>query len=372
MADLDRRLRSLDGLPAPDLWSRVGKPSGRRQARPFPSPVRRVAIVAAALSLSVAAFAFASDGWLSDRVDHPQLSGERVSASGSVRHGTLVCTASAPAVVTPGLPLGLDFSIENVGDQAREFSASATSYLVTKDVGVVYDTTMEIPIIGRLFVPPVEIAPGETWKSDSDKRVVKWGGPLMITPTCFGAALPMLTIDVAVPGPTPTVAEAIERAADTNGALMGECSPAIDGSPTVGTIQPPTPTDVPDMSASCSAAVEQHDGFALVRMLIVTPPGEQGLEGMDDPYFRFSIPDDGRPIEVIVWDVVVTQDGATVAGGWVQARTASGAGMAPNWSWNGTGWDGPGASKCGGLTNASGPGFIEFISACPSADAPSN
>jgi hypothetical protein len=373
MTYLDRKLRSLDEIAAPDLWTRVGVPSGPRPTRSFPSPLRRAGIIAVALSLSVAAFAFAYFGLRTDRVDRPQPGDRMVSVAAPVRQGTLVCTVTAPGVVDPGRPLSIAFTVENISDQTREFSATgSTSYLVTNAEGVVYDTTNEIPIFGPM-VPPIEIAPGETWGSGSDVRVVEWGGPLMITPACLGATLPGLTIDVAVPGPTPTVAEAIGRAEGTNGALMGECRPAIDESPTVGTIQTPTPADVPDMSASCSATVTLHDGFALVRMLIVTPPGEHELEGIDDPYFRFSIPDDGRPIEVVVWDVVVTQDGANVAGGWVEARTASGAGMAPNWSWNGTGWDGPGASKCGALTNASGPGYIEFINACPSvAAAPSN
>jgi hypothetical protein len=81
MADLDRRLRSLDEIPAPDLWSRVGMPSGRRPTAPFPSPLRRVAIVAVALSLSVAAFTFAYYGLRNDRVDHLQPDDRTVSVA---------------------------------------------------------------------------------------------------------------------------------------------------------------------------------------------------------------------------------------------------------------------------------------------------
>lgn len=375
MADLDRRLRSLDAIPAPDLWSQVGTPSVRRPARPLPSPLRRVAIVAAALSLSVAAFTFAYVGLRNDRVDRPQPGDRTVSVSGSVRQGTLLCTATAPGVVDPGGSLGIAFTVTNVSDHTREIPGSGVaSYVVSDADGVVFDPARQIPHSSP-FIPPTEIAPGETWESGTDQSLVSWAGPLTITPTCLRTVLPALTLDVAVPGQTPAVTEAIRRGAETNGGLLGMCMPVDDGLPTLGTIRPPTPADVPDMSASCSATVTLRDGFAVVRMLIVTPPEYQGVVYVADrPYYYFiSIPDDGRAIEVIVWDVVVTADRASVVGGRTVARTEPGHGMSMDWIWTGTGWQGPdGGGSCGSQTSSGGPGFIQFISACPSDDAPSN
>jgi hypothetical protein len=372
MADLDRRLRSIDEIPAPDLWSRVGVSSERRPTRPFPSPLRRVAIIAMALCVSILAFTFAFFGLRDDHNDRHQPGGDTVSVSGALRQGTLLCTVTAPAVVDPGDPLGLEFAIENVTDRTREFSTQgAVSYVLTAADGAVYDSETARQALGIIgpIIPRTEIAPGATWRSVADPLIVRWGGPLTLTPTCLDTVFPALTIDIAVPGSTPTVAEAIERAADTNGALLGMCMPLESGQPTLGTIQPPTPFKVPDMSASCSARVILHDGFAVVRMTIVTPPREEGVAGVADPYYRISIPNDGRPIEVIVWDIVVTQDRATVAGGQVQSRTALGDGMAPDWSLNGSGWEEPEATNCGVETSAGGPGYIEFINACPSPAA---
>jgi hypothetical protein len=364
MADFDRSLRSLDEIPAPDLWSRVGVPSGRRPS-PFPSPIRRVAIIAAALSLSIAAFTFAYVGLRNDRIGQP---GDRTSSvAGPVRQGTLLCIVTASAVVDPGRPLGIAFTVENVSDRTSKISADgATSYVVTDAGGVVYDTTNEIHVLGP-YIPPAEIAPGESWSSGADTRLVRWAGPLSVTPTCLGTTLPALTLDVAVPGPTPIVAAAIEGAAETNGDLLDTCMPVDDGVPTLGTIRPPTPAEVPDMSASCSATVTLHDGFAVVRMLIVTPPEEQGVD-VANPYYLIALPDDGRSVEVIVWDVVVTRDRAVVVGGWVVARTAPGDGKALEWMLTGTRWEGPtDGGSCGSQTNSSGPGFIEFINVCPSS-----
>jgi hypothetical protein len=364
MADLDRKLRSLDEIPAPDLWARVGAPSGT-PARPFPSPLRRVAIIAVALSLSVAAFVFAYVGLRNDRIGQP---GNRtVSVASPVRHGELVCTATAPGVVHPGGPLGIAFTVENVGDRTNEISADgATSYVVTDPDGVVYDTTKRVYDFGPI-VPPTQIDPGETWASGADQLLVRWGGPLTVTPTCLGTPLPALTLDVAVPGPTPTVADAIEGAAATNGDLLGSCMPVDDGVPTLGTIRPPTPADVPNMAASCSATVTMQNGFAVVRMLIVTPPEEQGVD-VANPYYLIALPDDGRSIEVIVWDVVVTRDRATVVGGRAGARTEPSDGTSVSWVLTGTRWEGPTkAGSCGTQTTVSGPGFIEFINTCPSA-----
>ena len=140
MADLDRRLRSLDSIPAPDLWARVGTSSEERPVSPFPSRWRRAAIGTVALSLSVLAFVFAFDGWRNHR-GRFEPADQVVTAAGLVRQGTLLCTVTAPAGVDPGDPLGLVFAIENVGDEPREFPArEATSYVIVDGDGADYDS----------------------------------------------------------------------------------------------------------------------------------------------------------------------------------------------------------------------------------------
>jgi hypothetical protein len=74
--DLDRRLRRLDDMPAPDLWPRVGTEPGRPPVRV--SPVRRVAVAVTALALATAAFAFLATtfrGGQSDTASSPGPSG---------------------------------------------------------------------------------------------------------------------------------------------------------------------------------------------------------------------------------------------------------------------------------------------------------
>jgi hypothetical protein len=373
MADLDRRLRSLDSIPAPDIWSRVGTSSEERPVPPFPSRWRRVGIATVALSLSVLAFMFAFDGWRDHR-DRPQPAGQIVSVAGRVRQGKLLCTVTAPAVVDPGDPLGLVFTIENQGERSRSFSTrgtTATSYVVVDGDGAVYDSVaayMALGLYGPGFMPPTEVAPGETWTSPEDRTLVRWDGPLTITPTCLGTELPALAVDVGVSGPPPTVAEAISASAGATGELLEACTPIQQSEPTLGTIAPPTADDAPDMTAACSATVTPHDGFALVRMEVVTPSDAQGaVQVSHDPYHgleSFSLPDDARSIEVVIWDVVVTQDRAVVVGGRTVARTASADAMFPGWGWSGSGWEPGGMARCGGLFTGGGLN-IEFISVCP-------
>jgi hypothetical protein len=370
MADLDRRLRALDAIPAPDLWARVGTSSEERPVPPLPSQWRRVGIATVALSLSVLAFVFAFDGWRNHR-GRPQPAEQIVSVAGHVRQGKLLCTVTAPAVVDPGDPLGLVFTVENQGERPRQFSSrGATSYVVVGGDGVVYDSETAYAALGLFggYIPPTEVAPGATWTTDEDRKLVRWDGPLTITPTCLKTELPALTGDVDVPGPAPTVDEAISAGAGATGDLLEACTPIEQGVPTLGTIAPPTPDDAPDLAAACSATVTSHDGFAVVRMVIVTPPDARGaVHVTDDPYYGFdsvSLPDDDRSIEVVVWDVVVTQDRAVVVGGRTLARTASADAMFPGWGWTGTGWEAGGTVRCGGSFVGGGLN-IEFISVCP-------
>ncbi len=67
--DLDRRLRRLDDMPAPDLWSRVGV--GRERPPLRVSPARRAAVAVAALAIASAAFVFLATSFRPDALDEP-------------------------------------------------------------------------------------------------------------------------------------------------------------------------------------------------------------------------------------------------------------------------------------------------------------
>jgi hypothetical protein len=61
--------------------------------------------------------------------------------------------------------------------------------------------------------------------------------------------------------------------------------------------------------------------------------------------------------------VVVTRDGATTVDGAERDASRAAPRMAPEWTWNGSRWEGPGGSRCGGETFAGLD--LDFISVCP-------
>jgi hypothetical protein len=74
------------------------------------------------------------------------------------------------------------------------------------------------------------------------------------------------------------------------------------------------------------------------------------------------------PYEAIVWQFVVTKDGATsVAGATRDATKPGGSRMAPSWSLTGpSAWRGrPSTSRCG-YQGFYGLPSVDFISVCPS------
>jgi hypothetical protein len=205
--DLDRRLRRLDDMPAPDLWSRVGTEPGRPPVRV--SPVRRVAVAVTALALATATFAFLATTFGSGRntasspgpsgvvtkptarllVQEGGPSGDAALLSGAlaVRHGCvgvaegdsftyLIWPAGSSLVeVDAGLAVtdGLGAVVASIGDT------------ISMGGGVDFLPRAEEAVVGG--IPPACQEPGEHYWYVGVIDIQPTPGASVDTPPCAGA-----------------------------------------------------------------------------------------------------------------------------------------------------------------------------------------
>src|SRR5581483_872065 len=97
--------------------------------------------------------------------------------------------------------------------------------------------------------------------------LVRWRGPLRITPGCGGTALPAMQVGVTAPGPPPAEGKAVADVVAAAGHLLDHCRPARAGVPVQGRIEPPS-GDAPPMAATCSVTVRDEGSFLLAQALI--------------------------------------------------------------------------------------------------------
>jgi hypothetical protein len=128
------------------------------------------------------------------------------------------------------------------------------------------------------------------------------------------------------------------------------------------------------MAAQCSVFISNEGGFWVAQVVVVTPPGAQGLR-IWQPYETLwqpgvSPPTLSPPFEEIAWEFVVTRDGATPVAAATAYATGSFHQMAPLWYWSRGGWQYAGTGECGGSSfipsvdlGTTGP-ILKFIAAC--------
>lgn len=258
------------------------------------------------------------------------------------------------------------FSLRNVsGSTVRApLDEGSTGLFIRAGDGTRYDTAAALRAEGSFGGParmPIVIHRGETRTLGGAGVLVRWKGPLRITPACERKALPALHVKVTSPGPPADPPTAISDVVAATGGLLDHCRPEKPGVPVEGKIYPPSGSG-PAMNARCSVTLHSEGRFLVAQVLVLIPPKMRGVHVVQ-PYDTLTFRKHRRPYEDIAWQLVVTKDGAVTVAGFNHSATRAGKRMAPEWFWSGSGWGRPGGAKCGfeGIAGAS----LDLISVCP-------
>ena len=298
----------------------------------------------------------------------PALSGPTASSSHLILGGTVRCTATLTKTEQVGQELGISFSFHNVSTRTAkvDLAYGGMWVVVRSPDGTRYDTRIPLENERGPYIPPTPIAPGATVTRPLQYLRVRWEGPLQITPGCGLTALRTVRVAVTSPGPPASAAAAVNDIVAATGHLLDHCRPRTSGVSVVGRIEPPS-GNAPPLHARCSVSLRRERGFYVAQVLVVTPPDLQGVR-VQPPYEGLITPQvKNRNTEAIAWQFVVTREGAKSVYSAEADATMSADHMAPDWTWTGSEWQGPGGSRCGG----SGGGFggvngpdISFVSVC--------
>lgn len=293
------------------------------------------------------------------------VSADTVGSTGLILDGRVRCTAAVSRSVEAGSSLGLTFTVRNVSDRTVEVP-SEYWFVVRAADGTTYDT--RVPLRNEIgpAILPTPIPPGATKTVPAGRYLaVRWRGPLRITPGCVQTALPALRVGVESPGPPPDDATALADVVAAAGHLLDRCRPEEAGVAVQGQIYPPT-GDAPPMSATCSISLQPEGQFLVAQAVIVSPPDVRHVQ-ISQPYEELSV-NHPPTFEAVAWEFVVTREGATSVAAAEADATRAADHMAPDWSWTGSEWQGPGGSRCGGSGGSwggwGGP-TVEFVSVCP-------
>lgn len=272
----------------------------------------------------------------------------------------------APSVAA-GDAIHVSFSLHNVsGSAVRAPVENASPWLgVRAGDGTSYDTRAALVASGSFggpSRPPIVIRSGATRMMVSPRVLVRWKGPLQVTPGCEKKGLPALHVNVAAPGPPPSAGAAIAKVVAVTGGLLDHCRPAKPGVAVEGKIDAPTGGG-PSMAARCSLTLHSEGQFLVAQVLARIPPDLRGVHVVQ-PYETLSTLKHRRPYAAIAWELVVTKNGAVTVAGYTHDATRAGKAMAPEWFWSGTSWGQPGAAKCGGEGFSNWP-ELDLISVCP-------
>ena len=307
-----------------------------------------------------------------------QVSATTVSSSRLILHGTVRCTATVSRSVEAGSPLGLTFALRNVSKHpAKVLLGRGGQWLVVRAAdGTTYDT--RVPLRGEEgpIIFPTTVPPGTTKTVSYVGKylLVRWSGPLRVTPGCGTTALPALTVAVKAPGPPPDDRMAVADVVAASGHLLDRCRPKRAGAAVQGRIYPPSGNssppsgNTPPMAATCSVSIRREGKFLVAQTLIASPRGIDHVH-LNQLYEQLSV-HHASPYEVVGWQFVVTKNGATPVAATEVDATKNSNRMAPNWSWTSSGVQrlGSGSSRCGGSGESWGGASpsVEFISVCPS------
>ena len=335
---LERTASDLE--PEPHGWSRVLDRRHRHQrTRRVTAAV--VALVVAAGGLSLAALAIhpltRPTPPMRSNAPGPTASDTAISVTLHADGYPASCTATvASPDVAPGDSVSVSYVIHNQGDATLQIAPSdpygaAFGRLRVRDASgrLLFDTeSRHVGQRGPGPIFPTPLPAGASTSMGSESVLVRWAGPLTLTGSCPMPSrsvnqqeqpvgfppLPEFHLAVVPQGPTPTEAEAIDRAVAATAGLYETCHPGEHGEPVNGVLEPPAVTDghlrvqpLP-LQATCWAVVRPGAGFDDVTLYFSSPPtgstqpasGPEGLPPVAG----------GRPAEVGRWEVLVLPDSA--------------------------------------------------------------
>ena len=216
------------------------------------------------------------------------------------------------------------------------------------------------------FVPSEELGPGATHGIRVFDVPVTWSGKLRVVPQCDLASdvdfppMNAMSLDVKVPGRTPSRAHALSQALAMANGLFEKCLPGSDGSSTSGVIEA-LDGDYAPMNARCAAELEEGSGFVIVKLTFIAPASASDIE-FPASITAMKLPETGS-ISVARWSFVVTgqevKEIEPIAG---KSWTRSGSGYAVGIAHGKQGWVASSEGRCGGTFYV--VGYV-MISPCP-------
>lgn len=288
-----------------------------------------------------------------------------VSSSRLILGGRVRCIATVTSPVAAGQEIAAIFSYRSVSSHPVAFPGGSSLVLRSPD-GTSYDTARLITTEPTVWN---KIRPGVT-KTERmlPAPVVRWSGPLRVTPKCDAKPLPTLRVPVTAPGPPPSGRAAVADVVAASGFLFRRCRPRAPGVAVRGELVAPDGR-APAMVAKCSITIRRERGFDDAQALVVTPPGQRVR--LWRPYEQLRVPLHTRPFEAIAWEFVVTRDGASPVAAETGLTDATDHRMAPSWTWTGSRWKSGSPDPCvggeaglGGLGALAADPTVVFISAC--------
>jgi hypothetical protein len=332
--------------------------------------VKRLASVGLLVAFAVGLSAWAG----SQRANAGEM---QVSTTIESSHGLMLqrrvrCTATVSSEVQAGQDVSVKFTLRNRSRRTVEPFAAPRLVVKAAD-GTTYDTRVPLEDFpGPPGVGGAKIRPRATKSIGRVELPVRWKGPLRITPGCGRKALRPLHVAVLSPGPPPDGSTAVGEVVAAAGHMLDQCRPQMPGVPVDGELDAPAGGNIPPMSAQCSVSVSSEGSFWVAQVLLLVPPGLQGVT-VQQPYEFFAPPygfeSSPPPFEAIAWEDVVTSEGAvSVAATLADAVDTSPTGrFAPSYTWNGTKWVLTDLALCGFHGGAWGSDpTVEFISVCSS------
>lgn len=279
----------------------------------------------------------------------------------------VLCTASMPAEVAPGAPLGLTMSLENITDTTVKVSLFQPAFpvRVIAGDGMTWDTA-DLMAHSWPGVLPTPLASGLSKMVELQPLRVQFPGPLTVTPSCAGEPMPALHADVAKPGPTPADGDAVSRAVSATSGLFDGCSPTPIGS-AVGLVSPPDDS-APSLQVRCAAEVRTFPGFVVVTLVMSTPSTAASPTVPDGLLLSPNLASQSVNAQTLAWRFVVTATTVHPVASATHDVTKPAGAMDTVYEVLSTGWRPGGTSRCGSEDfSAGGDGrsvFIVFYEAC--------
>jgi hypothetical protein len=231
--------------------------------------------------------------------------------------GRVRCTASVGSEVQVGHAVSVKFTLHNVSKHSVKVALWFSTGLVVKAAdGTTYDPSALLDAFPGIPPPPPprKLRAGATWHLGPEKVLVRWTGPLRITPKCLGNELRPLRVAVTAPMLRPVESAAVGEVVAAAGHLLDHCRPQTPGVAVEGQIYPPSGSG-PPMDAQCSVSLSWDGNFLVAQTLVLIPPGLTGVQIYQPyetlwPITQFLPLTASPPYEAIAWEFVVTRDQA--------------------------------------------------------------